>query len=571
MNRPPITTKRAASEIADKYIRTDGGEPSESSADQDIDCVVEIEQLAALEPIEYEVARVEAAQRLGVRASVLDRVVAKTRKALGLDTDDRGDDRQGRAVKIADVLSWHEPVDGDTLATMLSYAVKRHVVIRDEATDAIVFWILHTWLVNEFRVSPRLAITSPTKGCGKTRVLEMLNLLARRPKRAGSISPPALFRAIEKFQPTMLLDENEKYLELGSDFHALLNEGHAKGATVLRVLGDNLELREFAVFGAVAFARNGKVPDDLEQRSIVVELHRRRPDEPISELRDSERLQELRRKCARWTEDNQAAVVDSDADMGGLINRVADNWRPLFTIADCIGGKWPARIRQAAIALAPREADSFDTLLLADIKTVFDGREGEWADRMFSEMLAEGLASIEGSKWAEYGNARKPITKNQLARLLGKFKIIPAPVWIGSKSLRGYQRQWFEDAWTRYLAAHPPFEASKRQPSTAASTSTPFQNVSDNSENVSANVRADPGNVSLTFRESEKPLGRNGSDVLTLQKGESTPPRVCAQCHAQDDGHLQLHHHNGGQPVWLHPECIWYWKAAPPSEKQSRR
>ena len=65
----------------------------------DVDRVVEIERLAALEPIDYEVARNEAANRLGIRASVLDCEVAKKRRALGLDPD-AGDDGQGRSKHI---------------------------------------------------------------------------------------------------------------------------------------------------------------------------------------------------------------------------------------------------------------------------------------------------------------------------------------------------------------------------------------------------------------------------------------------------------------------------------------
>jgi putative DNA primase/helicase len=246
-----------------------------ADTDHNIDRVVEIARLASLDPIDYEVARVEAAKQLGMRASVLDRMVAVKRRELGLDIDD-GDTGQGRAVKITDVLSWYEPVGGDQIATTLAAVVKTYAVLPDAAADAIALWILHTWLVNEFTISPRLALTSPTKGCGKTTVLRLLNQLVRRPKRVGSISPPALFRAVEHFQPTLLLDESEKYIEHGSDLHALLNEGHCKGGTVLRVLGDKLELREFAVFGALAFARNGRLPDDLEQRSIIVEMQRRR-------------------------------------------------------------------------------------------------------------------------------------------------------------------------------------------------------------------------------------------------------------------------------------------------------
>src|SRR5262249_53353198 len=180
---------------------------------------------------------------LSMRASALDREVEKKRRALGLKTEQQEDPGQGRAVLIADPPSWHEPVPGDYLAESLAAAA-----------------VLQSWLVNSFTISPRLAITSPTKGCGKTTLLRLLARVVRRGKRAGSISPAALFRVVEQFQPTILLDETEKYIEHGSDLHALLNEGHCKGGTVLRVLGEKLELRQFAVFGAVAFAPMAACP-----------------------------------------------------------------------------------------------------------------------------------------------------------------------------------------------------------------------------------------------------------------------------------------------------------------------
>jgi len=236
-----------------------------SDARPPIDRAVEIERLAALEAIDYEVARKDAADRIGIRASTLDREVAKKRRALGLDKSD-DDAGQGRAVTIQDVLPWADAIEGDRVATGLAAALKRYVVLSDTAADAVALWVLHTWLFDKFTIAPRLAITSPTKGCGKTTVLRFINQVARRPKRAGSISPPALFRAVEQFSPTIILDETEKYIEHGSDLHALLNEGHCKGGTVLRVLGEKQELREFSVFAAVAFAANGKLADDLEQR-----------------------------------------------------------------------------------------------------------------------------------------------------------------------------------------------------------------------------------------------------------------------------------------------------------------
>jgi Protein of unknown function (DUF3631) len=440
--------------------------------DDEVDRVVEIERLAALEPISYELARVEAAKRLGLRMSVLDTVVAKKRRELGLDTSDNNDG-QGRAVKIVDALLWPEYVSGDMVATALAAAAKNYVAVPDAVADTLALYALHTWVVNESNISPRLAVTSPTKGCGKTTVLRFLDKVVRRPKRAGSISPPALFRAIEMFQPTILLDETEKYVEHGSDLHALLNEGHCKGATVLRVLGEKLELREFSVFGAVAFARNGRLPDDLEQRSIVLEMQRRRPDEELAELREDrcEHLQQLARMCARWADDYAGELGDADPDMGGLVNRTADNWRPLFAIADLIGEDWPVRIREAAVALAPREIESTGPMLLTDIRLAFDVAN---TDRLASTATCEALVAMEGRPWAEWKGG-KPLSPNQLARLLKPFRVAPDSVRIGGRTPKGYHRHQFEGLWERYLASDGIYEPQHRNKANEVGTSGGFQ------------------------------------------------------------------------------------------------
>jgi len=291
-----------------------------------------------------------------------------------------------------------------------------------------------------------------------------------------------MFRVVEKHQPTILLDETEKYVEHGSDLHALLNEGHCKGGTVLRVLGESLELREFGIYGAVAFARNGRLPDDLEQRSIVIDMQRRRPDEPLAELRDDrcESLRRTARMCARWADDHAGDFRDSDPDMGALINRDADNWRPLFAIADTIGEDWPARIREAAIILAPRESESTGAMLLADIKAIFDKSE---SDRMASADLADALAAIEGRPWAEWKAHKranpKPITKNQLARLLEPFHVMPASVRIGDRTPKGYCRHQFEEAWQRYLVAEGVYETQHRNKAAEMGTSGDVQNATE--------------------------------------------------------------------------------------------
>lgn len=533
-----------------------------TAADDTIDRVVEIERLAALDPITYETTRTEAAKRLGMRASILDRVVAKKRRELGLETDDDENNGQGRAVKIVDVLPWHEPVDGDRLATTLAAVVKTYAVLPDTAADAIALWIMHTWMVSSFMISPRLAVVSPTKGCGKTTVLRLLSKLARRPKRAGSISPSALFRVVEKFRPTILLDETEKYIEPNSDLHALLNEGHCVGGTVLRVLGEKLELREFAIFGPVAYARNGRLPDDLQQRSIVIEMQRRRATEALADLRDDRcrHLHDVARMCARWAEDTTAGLADySDPDMGELINRNADNWRCLFTIADMIGADWPERTREAAANLAPCESESVGPILLGDIKATYQDNN---TDKIWSEILCETLAAMEGRPWAEWkahkrANA-KPITKNQLARLLEPFHIVPASVRIGEKTQKGYYLHQFKEAFERYLPAEGVHETAQRHNATATGTSATAQNGTE--ETV------------CRFENSEKsnndghcagvPFCAGGNGVASAN-GEPWPP-VCEHCGNPERPGNPVHPYDkDGQTYLLHPACWTEWLAGP--------
>lgn len=524
-------------------------EPQPKPAHREI-IEAEIDRLAQLSLIDYERERRPAAERLKIRPSVLDGLVKAKRP-----NDD--DDGQGRAVRFADIEPWSDPVDGDMLADTSVAVTKKYVVLGDEQADTIAFWNLHTWLVNEFYISPRLAITSPTKGCGKTTVLRLLNIISRRPKRTGSISPPALFRVVEMYQPTVLLDETEKYVEHGSDLHALLNEGHCKGASIMRVLGEKQELREFGIYGAAAFARNGSVPDDLDQRSIVIELQRRKADEPLEELREDRcaPLIQLARMCARWAEDHACDLRGRDPAMGDLINRGADNWRPLIAIADVIGGEWPERIRVAARRLAPREPSSYGVVLLGDIKATFTDPV------LFSSDLADTLAKIEGRPWAEWGRSGKPISPNQIAKLLKEYKIYSGTVRSGDRTAKGYYLSAFAEAFERYLGPHPPSETSQRHKPTATGTSEPFRNVTQKTGVTDRKCEKPPSNGHCDgVTDGIPPVGGNGG------MSESSPP-VCQHCGgpATPNSPVQLCAVEG-ETFLLHRACQAEWQ-----EKEEHR
>ena len=127
---------------------------------------------------------------------------------------------------------------------------------------------------------------------------------------------------------------------------------------------------------------------------MVVDLKRRTAAETITEFRfdRTEALDELARKIARWAQDNVDVVGAADPAMpSGIINRAADNWRPLLAIADAVGGRWPDRARKACVAGNLDAGDDLIETLIGDIAAIFDdlGR-----DRISSAHLIEKLCDI---------------------------------------------------------------------------------------------------------------------------------------------------------------------------------
>jgi hypothetical protein len=314
--------------------------------------------------------------------------------------------------------------------------------------------VMHTYLVRYFAVSPRLAIISPEKGCGKTTLLDVLSHLVLRPLLAANTTVAATFRIVEMKQPTLLIDEADTFLAENNELRGILNSGHRQGGSVIRTVGEELEPRAFATYSACAIALIGKLPATLADRSVTIELRRRRPDEAIKAFRfdRTAALDDLARRAARWAMDDAGLVQGADPEMpAGVHNRAADNWRPLLAVADAAGGTWPERARRAAQAAIATGGDdqSVRVTLLGDIRTIFAER---YSEKLSSADLVEELVGIEGRPWAEW-KAGKPITQNTLASLLRPFGITSGTIRTESGTPKGYQLAHFQDAFERYLPA----------------------------------------------------------------------------------------------------------------------
>ncbi|MGB8576668.1 MAG: DUF3631 domain-containing protein, partial [Pseudolabrys sp.] len=154
-------------------------------------------------------------------------------------------------------------------------------------------------------------------------------------------------------------------------------------------------------------------------------------------------------KIARWAAGNQATLAAADPHMGLLVNRAADNWRPLVSIADLAGGRWPALARTVAEAAETAKQDqSRRTMVLIAIRDFFAARPE--VNRVRSAELADALGTIENRPWSEWRNG-KPITPAALARLLAPFGIAPGTRREGEDTFKGYLRCDFAQAFATYL------------------------------------------------------------------------------------------------------------------------
>jgi putative DNA primase/helicase len=293
-----------------------------------------------------------------------------------------------------------------------------------------------------------------------------------------------LFRVIEKNRPTVLADECDAWINDNEELRGLLNAGHKRGGQALRCEGENNEVRAFNVFGPAVLCGIGALPETLHDRSIAIRLERAKPGE-LRQRFDSRHVEgeaELCRKLARFTADNIVALEASDAKLpNGVFNRLADNWRPLFAIAQVAGNGWSQRAHAAFVALtssADLDAQGVGTLLLSDIAAIFAAKDrdklpsleeslaaieaGEAADKLPSALLAEKLKEIEGRPWAEWGRQRKPISPNQLANQLRRFGISPRGIRVGDETPRGYLLDDFREDFERYLPKAPPSRLQHR-------------------------------------------------------------------------------------------------------------
>jgi hypothetical protein len=362
-------------------------------------------------------------------------------------------------------------VDGDSLLPDIVRRIRRHIVCSYDASLTIALWVMFSWAHDEVAVhSPILLLTSAEPESGKTTALNLISYLAPRAIANVEISKAALYRSIQLWQPSFIIDEFDNVLASKdadkAELRSIINSGHTRGQGVIRCITDEHRPELFSTFAPKAIGMVGrKLPVTTLSRCIIVELRRRAKDEKVDEFahQDDSELADLRRRLRRWCMDNVDTLRDAAVPMPEQFrNRRANNWRLLFAIADlCSGAEdWGDKARLSATDLeGASDVTSIGVRLLADIKCIFDE---DGCNTILSATLVTRLKEDVEQPWAEW-NHGKGLTQNSLAVLLGggggrgrasrggfgirSDTVHPSPSVQG----KGYKRSQFEEAWSRYL------------------------------------------------------------------------------------------------------------------------
>ncbi len=349
-------------------------------------------------------------------------------------------------------------VDGAATLAEVEAFICRYVVLPKPARLPVALWAIATHSFDLFDAFAYLSLSSPTPRCGKSRLLEILELLVARPWHGTAPTEAALFRFIESNQPTLLLDEVEalskrKASDRDSAVLAVLNAGYKRGQTVPRCVGNSHDLQNFRVYCPKAFACIGHLPPTLADRSIVIPMQRRAPGEMVARFR----FERARREAAPIRTAAEEAVkglaeeikktYGELPELSFLTDRDEEMFSPLFAVCAVLATARVKELERSAKSLSDAKAgdavdDSLPLRLLHDVHSIWPRGQ---SNRLGRDLLAD-LKAVEDGPW----QADSKLNPRQLARRLRPFEVFNRQVKTDCGNGKGYVLAEVERAVSRY-------------------------------------------------------------------------------------------------------------------------
>ncbi|AII61453.1 DUF3631 domain-containing protein [Dehalococcoides mccartyi] len=415
-------------------------------------------------------------------------------------------------------LSRSEAINLPALLDDIASFIRSYVVLSEHQLQAIILWVIHTHIIESAVTTPYLNIYSAEKRSGKTRLLEVLEVLVARPWFTGRVTSAVLARKVDAECPTLLLDESDAAFkgekEYSETLRGILNTGYRRGgkSSVCVGKGADISYKDLSTFCPKAIAGIGKLPGTLADRSIPIQLKRRNANETVAKFHprkiptEIQSLKERLVQCTSLDLSEIELIIPSELD-----DRAADCWEHLLIIAETAGNSWPEKARIAAIALMTgevRQDDSLGIQLLTDIREITKDK----SEHISSADLIEALLKVDESPWSDLNG--RSLNARRLAALLKTYGIHSQTIRQGSRTFKGYQVADFQDAFNRYLSKNglqsvtsvtDSFEPIvKYEPNSSVTNGPKEQNVTDNPQSYANRNVTDVTDKTLFIREKDK-------------------------------------------------------------------
>jgi DNA polymerase I-like protein with 3'-5' exonuclease and polymerase domains len=388
-------------------------------------------------------------------ADEITRICAKTNFQTGTIDVDSEPAKFEETVKPAAVA-----VDGEALLDRLEKFVRRFTVLDSPDYYLISLAILETYLTDCFNCLAIIWVRSPEKRCGKSTLLDVLEGLVLKPLLCITASPASLYRLIERYHPSILIDEADQFGNENDDIRKIANGGFERGRKVPRVNRETGEIELFDTFGFKVLATIGTIHETVEDRSIPVHMNRKPRNLEVEDPSDvpAEEYRKFKEDCQRWADDHRVELKALRlARPKPLIDRNWRKWRSLLSIAWVTGENCFTKTLALGIhkAKGGDEELSIRLEILTRIRDLFRERK---TDFLATTEILKYLNTDSEAPWADWVTGiKKGLTAHRLGKELRYFPVhSDQPKRAGFK-VRGY---WLKDFKRYFDAFLPPDDGS---------------------------------------------------------------------------------------------------------------
>ena len=351
-----------------------------------------------------------------------------------------------------EVEAWPKPVDASCIDDAAAQLMRNFHIDEDWAYVGVL-WDTHTYCYSEFEYSPRLIVTAPGPGHGKTRFLEALSYMAERPYGPLIATEAAYVRlASRNPRPTLFFDEGDKLFGKHGDGNMTqaLNEAFQECGMFLRCGESNFDdLVPKRVFGPDAMCGidlHLNMMGSTLERSLTIPMVKAKYGQIQEKFRRRQHRDLYRKhgqKVKRLVLDNLEDIRSREPAFPELPDeRFEDKWWPILAIAESVSDTLAQRVRR----IIQREADTptkedWKLNLILDLCRIYDEQSLQWSGLKGDNINLHGIGCTPASQLlvrlgeAERGGDRVWEIFNQSSKFRKSDALSPDQV---TKALEGY-------------------------------------------------------------------------------------------------------------------------------------